>query len=285
MAIKDLQRHIPLEKSWIIRMGVLDLIHGRSQISIFLESTPNLSDDLLALKQAVKVWPTNQTVDVGESGTLIRFLQFTSWKLNLKKEFRAKGTLKNRTINNNPAIIELNQKELLRFDGGTSQWASAKALLGDKHRISKPPHLLGITYEAIDHWNTQISQNLDWQPKLDRTIYRQAKYFLQLFKNSKTNFKPIQAEDYCFARALNLITQEEGLDRWPQLQNHESNRIIEMEKELDNFINGREIQSKDHRVIQAIAILAKKQDKKVIFRHPQSVSKTWPLFWEFLESV
>lgn len=34
-------------------------------------------------------------------------------------------------------------------------------------------------------------------------------------------------EDYCFARAFNFITKDEGEQQWPQLHNHESDRLVE----------------------------------------------------------
>ena len=77
----------------------------------------------------------------------------------------------------------------------------------------------------------------------------------------------------------------EGLKSWPQLQNHESNRIEEMELELSNFESNKEVGSKDHRVVQAIAMLAKYKNREAQFRFPDSVNKTWPLFWNFLKSI
>ncbi len=67
-------KYIPLDKSWVIRMGVLDLIHNKTQIKKFLKSEEYLSDDLLALEGAIKAWQKQKIIDIGESGTLYRFL-------------------------------------------------------------------------------------------------------------------------------------------------------------------------------------------------------------------
>lgn len=264
-------------------MGILDLIHGRSQTIDYLRSQDNLGDDLLTLKKVVEGWGSDKPLDVGESGTLYRFLLFTNWSLNLNKRFTISGTLKDRQVTQNPSIIGLSQKDLLHLDGETSQWASAKALLGDQDRLLDPPHLLAMTYEAVEHWNTQYSSNQNWEPKLDRTIYAQAEAFTRLIRTGRVVFKPKHAEDYCFARALGLITKEEGEKRWPALRNHESDRINSMEEELDRAGRGIAIKSKDHRVIQAMAIWGVINKKDVQFEHPKSVDKTWPLFWQFLE--
>ena len=56
-----------------------------------------------------------------------------------------------------------------------------------------------------------------------------------------------------------------------------------MEKQIDNFETGKEIDSEDHRVVQSIAMLALSANKKVNFSFPECVSKSWPQFWKFWE--
>ncbi|HEY4477585.1 MAG TPA: hypothetical protein VJB56_03050 [Candidatus Paceibacterota bacterium] len=111
--------YIPLDKSWIIRMGVLDMINGRHDIIDFLTSQKSLSGDLQALLCAARVWDTNEPIDVGESGTLYRFLRFASWARNLDKKFILRGTLKERAICDNPVVVHYSLKELLLLDHGT----------------------------------------------------------------------------------------------------------------------------------------------------------------------
>ena len=65
---------IPLDKSWIMRMGVLDLIQGYSDTLEFLQKQEILSDDLIALRNAFLAWNSRDVIPVGESGTLYRFL-------------------------------------------------------------------------------------------------------------------------------------------------------------------------------------------------------------------
>jgi len=68
-------------------MGVLDIVNGYDDIKNFLSVQESLGDDLISLKKAVETWESDQFIDVGESGTLYRFLEFISWKLNLDKKF------------------------------------------------------------------------------------------------------------------------------------------------------------------------------------------------------
>ncbi|MCC7543806.1 hypothetical protein IT415_03850 [bacterium] len=104
-------QYTPWDKSLIIRLGLLDIIHGRTQIIDFLHAErDHLSDDLLALERALQTWHTDQPVDVGESGTLYRFLQFTARRKGLHKDFVTHGTLRDRPITGNPGIAHQPQE-------------------------------------------------------------------------------------------------------------------------------------------------------------------------------
>jgi len=41
--------------------------------------------------------------------------------------------------------------------------------------------------------------------------------------------------------------------------------------------------SKDHRIVQALAMLALFDKKEIEFAFPESVNKSWPQFWKFLD--
>lgn len=276
---------IPLDKSWIIRMGVLDILNGYDDIIEFLESQDKLGDDLISLNEAAKTWDKSHEINVGESATLFRFLQLASWKLRLNKKFIKEGTLKNRKISEDSRIINYSLKDLLELDNQTSQWASASVLLGNKERLENPTEKLRLTYEAVEHWNSQRNKNRPWILRYDETILKQAESFIEFLQSGKLNFIPKHSEDYCFARAFNLLTSKEAEKIWPSLKGHESNRIIEMEIQLKNFEEGKEIDSKDHRVIQSIAMLSMSINKPFSFLYPHSVNKSWPQFWKFIDSI
>lgn len=266
-------------------MGILDLLHGKNDIVTFLKKEKRLSDDLQALLRAVEMWHTDTPIDVGESGTLYRFLQFIAWKQNIQKQFITRGTLASRPITNNPKIVTYSLSQLLELDHHTSQWASAAVLCGATEKIEDPPFKLQLTYEAVDHWNTRIKEGKQWEPRHDETIFKQATAFLELLENGKTPFTPLQAEDYCFARAFELITKEEGEKRWPSLRTHESDRIEAMEKMLGAVSNNKPATSKDHRVVQAIAMYGVKNKRDARILYPDAVNKSWPQFWNFLKDA
>lgn len=277
--------YIPLDKSWIIRMGVLDLLNGYNDTIQFLEKQESISDDLQSLYNASLDWLNGRPIHVGESGTLYRFLLYASWKLNEEKKFIIHGTLNERNICDDPIIVRYSQKKLLELDNGTSQWASAAVLLGDNERIDDAPFKLKLTYEAIESWNSKRQNNECWEPRFDETILNQANAFIEIKKRGKTEFIPEQTEDYCFSRAFGLIDSVEGEKRWSSLRGHESDRILEMEQSLEDNAADKEINSKDHRVVQAIAMLQKVENKPIKIKHPSSINKSWPQFWKFLEDL
>ena len=169
---------IPLDKSWIIRMGVLDMLHGYTDIIDFLNQyqlKEKLGDDLEALLRCAKAWGRNEPLDVGEAGTLYRMLKFAGWKQGLKLEFITRGTLSNRPITDDPSIITWSQKKHLTLDGGTSQWASAAVIVGeDEERLTDAPYKLMVSYMAIDHWKKSRADGKVWQPQgIEQFLLRQ----------------------------------------------------------------------------------------------------------------
>ncbi len=270
---------IPLDKSWMIRMGVLDLFNDYGDCADFLQQNHDvLSDDLQALGRASTQWASGRPIDVGESATLYRFLRFASWKLRQDKEFAMQGTLNKRKIYDDPEIVGWPLEKLLTLDNGTSQWASASVLAGNQQRIPKPPYKLQLTYDAVEHWKSARSSGKVWEPRYDETILEQASAYLQWIIEGRMDFVPKQSEDYCFSRAFGIMTAVEGEKRWPSLRGHESDRIDEMEEAIQQT----EIISRDHRVVQAIAMSKR---GGVVFRHPYAVKKSWPQFWKFLEAA
>lgn len=259
-------------------MGLLDMVHGYDDINRLLDAEPEgtLGTDLQALNRATKQWRAGDEIDVGESGTLYRFLQFAAWKAGRDVRFIKHGTLIDRPIANDPAIIDMPIADLLKLDNGTSQWASAAVLLGNTEpRLRNPPFKLQATYDAIDHWQAARAAGTMWEARKDETIARQAAAYLGWLATGSMVFIPEQAEDYCFARAFDLITPEEGEARWPALRLHESDRIAGMEEALGQHI----VTSADHRVVQAVAM---RKGSEVSFAYPEAVAKSWPQFWDGL---
>lgn len=280
----NIEKYIPLDKSWMIRLGILDLLNNQDDMSSFLRKEEYLGDDLTALQRVLGSWDS-KVIHVGESGTLLRFSQFISWKFTLGKIFIKEKTLEARSICDDSMIVNLGQEELLKLDNGTSQWASAAVLCGDTERLKNPPYKLQCTYDAIAHWQKVKKENRQWEAKKDKTIRGQAKAFLEVLENKKFKFIPKQAEDYCFVRAFDVIDSSEGEKRWPSLRTHESDRILEMERALSEFRGDREITSADHRVIQAIVMRAIFEKKNIEIKHRNAVSKSWPLFWDFIHMI
>lgn len=268
----------------MIRLGFLDLVHGYNDITKLLKRhNDTLGYDLRALKQVCKGWNTNKPLDVGDSGTLYRILKFYLWKNGERRVIIARKSLKDRQICEDPDIINLPLADLLAIDHHTSQWASAAVLNGNRERIDNPPYKLRLTYEAISHWETRRNRNMCWTARLDETIMRQASAFRQFVETGKMRFVPSHSEDYCFARVFDLMTTEEGKERWMSLVGHESNRITETEIALEQARKGVPVDSRDHRVVQAIAMWACANRRKVKIMYKGCVKKSWTRFWLYLE--
>jgi len=278
-----IEKYIPLDKSWMMRLGFLDLVKGYKDIGKFLDEQETLCDDLQTLKKVCEKWNTKEPLDVGESGTLYRFLRFYFWKKREERKLILRGTLKDRKICNNPSIINWTLKKLLELDNQTSQWASASVLNGNGEKVENPLLKLQLTYEAVEHWKEARTAGKCWEARLDEAIARQAIAFLNLLKTGKLKFKPEHSEDYCLARAFNLITPEEGKKRWPSLQGHESNRLLEMERALEEAKNHGRISSEDHRVIQAVMMRYMAERKQLDVKHKNAVNKSWPKFGDFMD--
>jgi hypothetical protein len=234
MGEEILEKTLPLDKSHTINIGVLDLLHGYDDTIRFLVKQTNLSDDLKALYKATLDWKSGNDVFVGESGSLLRRLQFASWKYNLNKTFIKKGTLLTRDICNDPAIINLPLEELLelKLDNGTSQWLSSKIIAEGnwacvtqlERKNIELPYKLKSTRDDLRYWTIQRAQGNSLEPKYDETIKNQAQSYIELLQGKRPNFISEQAEDYCFAKVFKYNTKE-----FESLKSHESNRIKAME--------------------------------------------------------
>jgi hypothetical protein len=286
---KDLikSKFIPIAKYWSLRLGFLDIINNTRLFISQIEDRKDIGDDIRVMTQVSKDWKTKDEINVGEAGFLFRLLQFASWKFGLGKRFIKEKTLESRKICDNPEIINWPIGELLKLDDNTTQWASASILTSPTPEVGEIPdnYFLNLSREALAHYEKVCKEGGVCEVRHDDTILKQANAFIDFLKNGKMDFSPVQPDDYCFARAFGLISYEEGEKMWPELKSHESNRLEEMEKQLVNLEIDKDIDSHDHRVVQAIAMLAFSQKKKAEFAHPECVSKSWPQFWRIMESL
>jgi hypothetical protein len=288
MDISEIEKFIPLDKSWIIRMGVLDLLNGREDIIDFLKGQENLGGDLLALLRVAENWNSDDPLDVGESGTIYRFVRFYLWFKNSDRKIVRRGTLADRKICDDSEIVSWSIDKLLTLDGGTSQWATMAVLVRGDEASSEIPYYLQITFDAIENWNGRRERGLSWEPRKDPTLLSQAEAFIDLIEGKGWNPSERDLSDcdlYCFFRALGEMSLEEGEKKWPHIKFHETNRLEQMEEQLKKYEKDEEIDSKDHRVVQAIVMKSLLDKKEVKISFPEAVNKTWPQFWDFINAV
>jgi hypothetical protein len=268
-------------------MGILDFINGYSDILRFLKNAKDLGGDLAVLPKVISdLSNKSPIIDVGESGTIYRFVSFYIWKNKIQAEIKLSKTLIERVargaITDNPKIVNFSQEELLKLDNQTSQWATMAYLLGDRKRVKNPPYKLKLTYDAVESWENARRSKKSWEARIDQTISNQALAFVNFLKTKEIKFTPEQAEDYCFARAFGMLNQEQAKILYPSLEGHETSRFDEMEKSLKEAESGK-VSSKDHRVVQAITMKYFPEFSRENFVSPDCVNKTWPRFWRFIE--
>lgn len=274
-------KYIPPDKSEAMRYGVLNLVNGYDHTLDYIESLERPSSDIKSLYNSSLDWMCWNPIRVGESGTLYRFLKFASWKLKEPREFILEGSLVDRDICDNPRIIYSSQKELLNLDNGTSQWASASALMRAEDRVPYPPLKLQLTYDCIKKWN----DNHKVQPQPDATIKRHAKFIAAYIKKPSIKFEVIHSEDLCLGLVTGGISYEEGIKKYPQAKTQESNRFEETKRLMGLLENGEVLDLRDHRPSYAVLAYAKSRNIDVGIINEKSIDKSWPGFLEFLYAV
>lgn len=260
---------IPIDKSRAIKCGLKDLERGVSS-TVDQIRDHELGDDLRALVRVTDEWfMQSNTFHVGESGTLLRGLWWLCQTRGIDAEFVREGTLRNRNITLDPSIIDLDIPDLLKLDGGTSQYASMAILFG---RDPGRHHLPDKTWDTLD----LVDEDFSCPILADANIVRHATACLT------GEFTPVHSEDACLAIAMGLMTPAEAKERWPQIVNHESNRAREMDVATWRIRNGKHhIFTQDHRVIQAMAI-THALSPEWFSNYGYYVSKSWPKFWQFM---
>lgn len=269
-----MREFIPFDKSRAIKFGLKDMGHGVTTTVDELREHPHLGDDLLALVRVSEEWARGETTfHVGESGTLLRGMWWLCQMEGIDAEFVREGTLADRQITLDESLLSMDLDALLQVDGGTSQHASMAILFnycGDGPNTFYPTKFKE-TIDLLRDYDKGRSGI-----RLDPTIARHAMACLT------GEFYPEHSEDACLAIAMGLMTPEEVKERWPQTVHHESNRPYEMDVATWRIRHGkRKIVTKDHRVIQAMAI-THGLSPAWFSNYGYYVSKSWPLFWSFM---
>jgi hypothetical protein len=297
---KEVGDFILLDKSWIIRMGIQDLFRGYSDIVDFLKNQKDLGGDLEALGRVARDWNGKGPLNVGESGTIYRFVRFYLWQDESARELITEGTLTKRAkekICDNSDLVHWSSERLGKLDEGTTQWQTMAYLLRDRIKVNNPKYKLQVTYDAVEHWENARAHGEVWQPRKDPTLFNQAMVFLKKLNKLPLEWIPEQAEDYCFARAFgyadeNSLNSPEGKRMFESVRGHEVQRVNDMNELLQQIRTGERISSKDHRGVQSAAMLIKTLEPTLIsesirirFDNPSCVSKTMPKFWDFMKYV
>jgi hypothetical protein len=292
---KEVSKYIPLDKSWIIRMGALDVLNGYDDIVRYVDSKSDLGGDLQALGRIARDWNKDGPLDVGESGTIYRFARYALWNQGSDREITTHGTLTERAANrmcNDSEIVNMEPEELLKLDNNTTQWATMAYLCGNREKVKDPKLLnsarlykLRDTYEAVDHWSKKRASNNVWEERIDPTIENQAMAYLQMLNGEKPDWQDQQAEDFFFAAILGFKSPHELANdpSYASLGGHETNRLEEIGNILWELTYDKPLTTRDHRGMQAGVMWQVLNGKKVSVVDPRVVDKSWPSFWDFID--
>lgn len=274
------EKHIPLCKSTYMRLATLDYIHDSSQtIDILSNYWALLGDDLKATRNAfVQLKNRDYPIRVDKSRTLYCIIQWKLWLDGIDKEISANFSVADR-IHANKEIIYLSPERLLQLESGTSQWATAQALWGSANRIVSPPQKLQMTYDLID--------NYDKERKIiyDQTILRQLIAWYNMIQGRQHGFFPLHSEDACFAMIVLEFNYENIHEQWPQIEFHESDRILEADITRREINADHSISSRDHRIIQAGVMKQILEEKPISVKYPHEVNKSFPFFFHCIMAL
>ncbi len=289
---------LPINKSGAIRLLLLgQRDRTPAVIRAFNERYVwrDLPDDVQRMHLACSRWHTAQTVCVGESATVLRFLWWHMNDTGIHKGLERAGTLVSRRVTLKPEMLGWPLEQLIdpaHVPERTSQLASAAIL----HHPDRHPRLKGVrfhidaTYEALDDWNGGYTDPAKVPAVgIDPTIKRQAETFLAMLRGEASSYEPQQVEDFPFSFLVRgTPTIAEAAERWPNLADHESNRLKAVTNACEEWRVSRTISSYDHRIVQATAMYAmiqgySPQRLKESVEHPEVVAKSWPQFWRFLQ--
>lgn len=288
---------LPPDKSVTLRLLLLGL---RDKTPAVIEAIntryawKDLPDDVQRMHLACCHWHDAHSVCVGESGTALRFLWWHANDTGVHKGLERAGTLVGRHVTLRPEMLRWPIEWLLdpvHVPEQTSQLASAAIL----HHPDRYPQIKGVrhhldtTYQVLEDWNGGCREAAQ-VPNIgiDPTIKHQAETFLAMLRGEPSTFEPKQVEDFPFSFLLRgTPTIAEAAVRWPNLANHESNRLRAVTEACEEWHASRTISSYDHRIIQAMSMCAMirgyaPRRLRECVQHPEAVAKSWPQFWKFL---
>jgi hypothetical protein len=197
----------------------------------------------------------------------------------------------------NPEIVNWSLYQLGKLEGGTSQWQTAAILNGNTEVLLEVPFYLRKTYDIKTKWKSKRDAGEIWEVPRDPTLITQSEDYLIFLETGQIRTKPEKLGDcdlYCFLRTFGVVEREWGEKNWPQLAEHESNRLETTDIMISQKENGETIVSDDHRIVQAAAMKIQAEafrkgtylpveEIKQRFSNPNCVAKKWPEFWKAMD--
>lgn len=266
---------LPLDKSWIKCITVLEMQEGYGSdgaVRNFLNSYPDneMSDDVKACRDVLNALHNKSNV--------FPVRNFRSLAVALT-------CLKSIDRNNILLGSQLRRRKLI--DENSSQLKSAKMLTGKKEQvladypnIHDMPYHVYMAYEAetFRYDKTTIYRE-------DRTLTKQFAYFINKLQDKDTKLEVNSAEDVPLAYMFGEIELSEIKSTYPQMVNHESNRIDELNAVTRTPGASQIMYTDDHRIVMACEMFGIVNDSQYKFMHPECVNKSFPNFFKYIKEI
>ena len=276
---------LPLDKSWIKCLTLLEIRGGfDGKIRRFLNNFPEdeMSDDVKACRDLLNAW--------NNKNYYLPVRNFRSLAVGLEAIMRTKKEIKYEMLMGS----QLKKRKL--HDENSSQGISAMILCGKLENVIKEfrivnPYKLNhhnrVAFEALVSYETEkdfktydISKSIY---KEDKTLMKQFDFFINKLQGNDIELKIDSAEDVPLAVAFGLMDLKTAEEKYPQLRNHETDRIEEMKNNFDSGV----CISIDHRIVMARSMIdvinGKLPDRLIAY--PKSTNKSFPKFWNYIKEV
>lgn len=258
IAIK-IQDYIPLSKTIIKDCVLLELQSKETQLQEFLSKQSDLSDDLKACYDVLRLRKFD-SVCVGN---------FRSLYIGLK--------VLNQTQGFNFKIMVGNELARRELDPNSSQWESAKVCCNQKSNDER--YHVEIARNVVRRYYDGERETL-FETK-DEVYVRLMDFVLK-----GTPWRIVSnAESDVFFAIFFPSRIDKIIKRNTTWKHHESDRSKSIHKALEQFLTGELVTSNDHRIVIGIALLAYLLDEKVQFLNYVATWKSFPRFFDMLDLI
>jgi hypothetical protein len=286
-------------KSEIIRWVVGYAQHGSpeeaaqaTEVVELANTAGNHGEDIqAAIRVGRQLQDPESVLQPGDSRTLLIYTRVHLYTRGMfDREIELTSMQVSREVEDDPEILGMSLLDSLSLSGGTTQWASALILLQGREdweikdllaTIPKEQHTMILRSVRV---RNELQQNIRKQKPFElteadreRTITGEAQHlFTRLSTGLNPLIVPTHSEQVIQAVMNGSITLKEAERNFPMLRQHETDRIAELTKVMNQEV----VDTPDHRMF--FGAVNTRDEPEFTERSERAGNKTAP---KFLESV